>query len=270
MDLRLVLMVKNMTVSTYEGTNASSRYIQFYPSASFAFHIFIPSSFRFLGDILILDISIDAVSTSTFHIHPNLGGKALEGIIRSPDLLFPAEPYNYGGIAARISHARVFRNGDELYPPVEQQREMRLESVVDVTLLDVTSLRVTPITHPSQQALTWKWTFRPLDALREVVSGARLRQGPVWTKEDEVYHKRQLGNVEGSEGATDEYMVRRLNIVEELESDEEEELNDEWGVDGSKRSNGRQTSDNEAAIDQSESSDAGRSGIGLASTDEGD
>lgn len=96
-----------------------------------------------------------------------------------------------------------------LYSPTAQKLEKEMEDVVDVSSLPAGAWTVTLMEYPYQQVQTFKWMFRSLEALKEVVQGARTRTGPVWTEEDERYHMRELGRSGIKGEGQDGYMLSR-------------------------------------------------------------
>ncbi|CZT20237.1 uncharacterized protein RCC_06094 [Ramularia collo-cygni] len=206
--IHLAILIDNKTIPTYEGIDAFSKYIRFYPSANFALHVFFPSDFKWLADILLLNVSINGNSASSFHIRPKGEGQELEGIIRSPAFVLPSEPHDHGQIVARMWHAKVSPTEDSLSSST-QPAEKEMENVVDASSLNSKVVSTTPIENSSQHSLTFKWSFRSLDALREIVPSARSQAGPVWTEEDERYHRRQLESGGDREVEQDDYMLRR-------------------------------------------------------------
>lgn len=202
--IQLSLAINNEIIPTYPAADPLSKYIHFYPSTNFALHLYIPATFSFLADVLIMNVSINSTSIITYHIRPGAENKAIEGIIRSPALIFPPEPHDHGQIVARVWHARVFHNEmsdpNQICSPAAQLFERQLDSVVEAPSQNTTALTITPVALPRRQRnlITFKWGFRSLDALREIVPSVRVQRGPVWTAEDEAYYRSQLGGSLGN------------------------------------------------------------------------
>lgn len=235
-NLHLALTINDCTIHAYPGTDATFKYIHFYPSANFALHISIPADFRFLADILILNIFINGNSASTFHVRPGMEDKVLEGIIRSPALVFPPDPLGHGQIMAQISHARVENHSkgegpNELHDAAAQRSDMQFESVIDAASQSSSALVVTPLVYPDQRTHTFRWSFRSVDALRQVVPCPRLQQGPGGTEGDDFHQQLQSISVEEDGQADgrdeDEATICRLLADERIADDEEERFDPE-------------------------------------------
>lgn len=205
MNVQLILLVNDLAVPTHKGSDAYSKLISFYPEAKFAIHVILPSDFHFLADVLILSTTMNGTPLSTFHVRPNAAGDVLEGIVRSPALLFPPEPHNHGQIVVKLSHARASQ--PKVFLP--ELPEEQVENVVDVPSSDAEALGVIPLEYPEQQTFTFRWNYRSLDALREAVQGARTQKGPEWTDDDEIYIQRQRGVESGGNRKHDDYLLKR-------------------------------------------------------------